>query len=508
MSTVSVADRRRLRRHALRGETTVLMLVLLLFTLAFMTLGFLGKLDCGGPPYDMSGRSAHWPVGKHELLMPCYSDLQFLWIGRDINNHVFPFIHGGIRPDGVLYGGAVEYPVLSGVLMYLGAIGAHTDTQFFVHSAILLAPFGILVTVLLGLLVRWWALLWAATPPLILYAFHNWELPVVATAVGAVALMVYGESVSDRTGRPRIPLRVSGSLAAVILAVGFCLKLYPGLFVLPLAIYVATRGLRRVDLMSVSAVRRGIDVVGAAWVLGAAIVTVVAIQLPFMIAGFDGWKASLTFQGRRKAEVDTNSIWYWGLRHLTGGMTPTYNSIVGVASPTLILLSFAVVIALGVRAWRSGRVFPWIGVSAAMLAGFMLFHKVHSPQYTLWILPFFVLLRVRWQLIAIYLVGDLALDLTIFRLFGIYTSGQPMKWWVMTGVNIGVWSHALVLAILLVAFVRAPARWERATGDDGAPPRDYPTAVATASSGAGDDGFRGGRTASAAPSSTPPAGSS
>ncbi len=90
-----------------------------------------------------------------------------------------------------------------------------------------------------------------------------------------------------------------------------------------------------------------------------------------------------------------------------------------------------------------------------------------------------MLLRVRWQLVAIYLIGDLALDLTIFRLFGIYTSGQPMKWWVMTGVNIGVWSHALVLAILLVAFVRAPVRWERAADDDGAPPRDYPTAVAT-----------------------------
>ncbi len=48
---------------------------------------------------------------------------------------------------------------------------------------------------------------------------------MVATAFGAVALVVYGESISDRTGRPRIPLRVSGSLAAAILAVGFCLKL-------------------------------------------------------------------------------------------------------------------------------------------------------------------------------------------------------------------------------------------------------------------------------------------
>ena len=93
-----------------------------------------------------------------------------------------------------------------------------------------------------------------------------------------------------------------------------------------------------------------------------------------------------------------------------------------------------------------------------MLCGFLLFHKVHSPQYTLWILPFFVLLRVAWPIIALYLLADLSLDLTIFRLFGIYTSGSPMKWWVMGGVQFGVWTHALLLAILVFAFVRAPVR--------------------------------------------------
>ncbi|MCX6471265.1 MAG: hypothetical protein NTW76_18410 [Corynebacteriales bacterium] len=455
MPAMSTSDRWRLRWHAAKGNLAVVLLVLVVLSLVFMWLGYLGKLDCGGAPYFPDGRSKHWPVGKNELLMPCYSDLQFLWVGRDINNHVFPYIHGGITDDGVLYGGVVEYPVLSGLLMYLGAIGAHTDTQFFMHSALILLPFGILVTVLLGLLVRWWALLWAATPPLILYAFHNWELPVVATAVGAVAVMVFGAQTSPRTGAPRLSLRTSSVIASVLLAIGFCLKLYPGLFVLPLAAYVLTRGTPR-DAAALG--RRALDRVGAAWVIGAAVVTVVAIQLPFMIGGFDGWKASLSFQGRRKSDVDTNSVWYWGVRHLTGGMNSTYNSIVGVASPLLILASFAVVIYLGVRVWRSGEAYPWIGVSAAMLAGFMLFHKVHSPQYTLWILPFFVLLRVAWPIIALYLLADLSLDLTIFRLFGIYTSGSPMKWWVMGGVQFGVWTHAVLLAILMVAFVRAPLR--------------------------------------------------
>lgn len=134
--------------------------------------------------------------------------------------------------------------MLSGILMWLGAIGAHTDVDFFRHSAALLAPFGVVITAMLAVLTRWNVLWWAMTPPLILYAFHNWELPVVATAVGAVAVMAWGASIKPSTGERRMSLRTSAILASILLAIGFCLKLYPGFFVLPLAIYVLTGGLR------------------------------------------------------------------------------------------------------------------------------------------------------------------------------------------------------------------------------------------------------------------------
>jgi hypothetical protein len=451
-----------------RGELLLILVLALLVSSLFMWLGYLGKATCGGPPFDESGRSAIWPVGSGEIIMPCYSDLQFLWIGRDINNHVFPYIHGGITDDGVLYGGVVEYPVLSGLLMYLGASGAHTDTEFLTHSAIILVPFGILIVILLALLARWWVLLWAATPPLILYAFHNWELPVVATSVSAIAVMILGARINSRTGKPWLSLRTSALWASFILSIGFCLKIYPGLFVLPLAIFVLTRAMAPVSAESGDKpvrermTRQTLDWAGAAWVVGVAVVTVVAVQLPFMIAGFKGWQASLSFQGKRKAAVDTNTIWYWGVRHLTGSgpddHPSLYNSIVGVASPLLIIASLAVAVWLGVRHWQRGNVFPWIGVSAAMLAGFMLFHKVHSPQYTLWILPFFVLLKVDWRLMVVYLIGDLALDLTIFRMFGYLTRGEPTVWWVDAGVQFGVWSHVLCLPILIYHFVGRPLR--------------------------------------------------
>ncbi|SIS00074.1 hypothetical protein [Williamsia sterculiae] len=443
----TTTDSRRLRAAAGRARLAVVLPVSLLATLATMVVSYLGKAECGGPPFDRFGRSAHFPVGHGGTQwMPCYSDIMYLWVGRDINNHVFPYIHGGIGADGKLFGGVVEYPVLSGLLMYFGASGAHTDSDFLLHSAILLAPFGLAITVLLAVVARWHVLWWAATPPLILYSFHNWELPVAFTVVLAVAVMAWGSSISPRTGERRIPLLPTASLTSVILAVGFCLKLYPGLFILPLAVYVLLHDRARRDWR------------GGFAVLAVGTLTVVAIQVPFMVAGFDGWKASLSFQGKRKSDVDTNSIWYWGLRHFFGGQTPAYNSAVGVLSPIMILAAFALAVYLGYRVHRAGGAYPWIGVSASMLAAFILFHKVHSPQYTLWILPFFVLLRVRWPVIAAYLIGDLILDSTIFRLFGIYVSHSPMKWWVITGVNVGVWIQVALLAMLIVVFVRSPLR--------------------------------------------------
>ncbi|HQV18342.1 MAG TPA: hypothetical protein PLC22_08480 [Gordonia sp. (in: high G+C Gram-positive bacteria)] len=524
-----------------RGETAVIVVVSLLLTSLLMYWSYLVKVKCGGPPFLEGGRSSHWPVGDPDAVVPCYSDLMFLWRGRGIDEHIFPYIHGGINADGKLFGGVVEYPVLSGMLMWLGAIGAHTDTEFFQHSVWLLVPFGLAITVLLALMVRWWVLFWAATPPLVLYSFHNWELPVTATAVGAVAVMAWGAGTSTKTGRRRLSLRTSAILASILLALGFCLKIYPGLFVLPLALYVLTRGegpKGRATLIATESestdVRRGIltpvaeetdarpniltpvaeetdarpniltpvaeetdarpnilipeaeatkergsrrarrpsppdaatsnptrstlDWTGATWTIAAATITVIAVQLPFMILGFDGWKAALSFQGQRKADVDTNSIWYWGLRHFTGGQNSTYNSLVGVLSPLLILAAFALSIHLGRRYYERVGTFPWIGVAASMLAGFMLFHKVHSPQYTLWILPFFVLLQIRWPVIVAYLIADFVLDVTIFRLFGIYTSGSDMKWWVIGGVNFGVWVHAVVLTYLIFTFVKSPPR--------------------------------------------------
>ncbi|MGW4242315.1 glycosyltransferase family 87 protein [Nocardia sp. NPDC004722] len=406
-----------------------------------LLLGYLNKARCAGGAFEESGRSVVFDMIKDSNV--CYSDIQYLWLGRGINEHVFPYLTGGISPDGQLTGGAVEYPVLSGLLMWIGGIDSHTDADFLLHSALLLAPFALLTAYLLARMAGPAALLWAAGPPLVLYAFHNWELPVVATAVAAFYVM---------TVLTKYSLRDRAIAAAVFLAIGFCFKLYPGIFVLPLLIYV---------LIGEHPLReKRFDVRGALMVAATAIGTVVAINLPFALAGYDGWRASITFQQMRQADITTNSIWYWGLRPLyanTRAGEISFQDMVSVASPVLVVASFALACWLGWRRAQLAGLYPWIGVSGAMLCGFLLFHKVHSPQYTLWLIPFLVLLEVPWSLVVTYLMADACIGVGVFRYF--YALGAGHNAAVEQNlVQVGVWGRAALLAVFFFLFIGARAR--------------------------------------------------
>ncbi|MFR9730554.1 glycosyltransferase 87 family protein [Saccharopolyspora sp. MS10] len=429
--------------------TSASLALLCLLTALALAAGYANKARCTGPEFDEWGRSG---PGYQERAYQdvCYSDVQNLWIGRDIDRHVFPYVHGSMDDSGELRGGTVEYPVLSGLLMWLGALPVDTDAGFLAASALLLAPFGLGVAWWLGRLSGRRALLWALSPPLVLYAFHNWDLPAVACAVAAVFAV-------HRAGPP---LRNRAVLAAVLLGLGFAFKVYPGLFVLPLALFVLTGGRGGAALTPGTRY----DVRGALAVLGAAAATVVLVNLPFAVAGFDGWWASFRFQSNRQVDLSTNSVWYWGLRDFAE--VDGFQQAVGVLSPLLVLLSFAVACAVGWRLRERTGTYPWIPVSAAMLCGFLLLHKVHSPQYVLWLLPFFVLLRIRWGWIAAYLLADLAMGIGIFRWLG--EASGINDGFAAQALVLGVWGRAALLVGLFPAFLRARSAVDDDEGGGGA----------------------------------------
>ncbi|MBB3049707.1 hypothetical protein FHS23_000702 [Prauserella isguenensis] len=473
-----------------------------------LVLGLLNKHRCTGPAFDENGRSTP-NYAERNYHDACYSDIQFLWLGRDVDKHVLPYVHGDITAEGQLVGGTLEYPVLTGTLVWAGAAFADTDAEFLLGSAALLAPFGLVTAWMLGRLAGWRALLWALGPPLVLYAFHNWDLAVVAASVAAFFVVQ----------RTRGSLRSRAGWAAVLLGVGTALKLYPGLFVVPLALYVYVES-RRTDGPR-RGVREALRVPLRVPLLAGGVVA--AVNLPFVLAGFDGWWASIEFQGQREADGTSNSIWYWGVRHLFSGDV-AFQQFTDVASPLAVLTALALACGVGWdRAQRDGE-FPLLQVCAAALCGFLLLHKVHSPQYTLWLLPMFVLLRVRWGWIAAYLAADVALGIGIFRWYGDFQQSIA-DGFAAQAVVIGVWGRAALLAGLFVAFLGARAVTDHRPAR--LPPRGYLPFEPPGPGGSGargpasrdSDDDRAGRrrtsvdnpgrtTASRDPDSTPPSGSS
>ena len=455
------------------------MLVTTVLCALTLGLGYANKARCVGPEFDSLGRSGpDYTVRVARDV--CYSDIQQLWIGRDIDRHVFPYLSGGYNPTTEqLYGGAVEYPVLTGMAIYLAAAPSTNDGQFLLWSAVLLAVAGLLSAALLAWLAglrSWW---FALAPPLVLYAFHNWDLfAVCATVVAFWALLRASrplaseptaiERPAPERSAPRPPATrtaagLSGHIgrpgplvvAALALGVGAAFKLYPMMFALPVALWLGTGGWRPAAGSAHPARARWLT--AAAFGAGTAGVFLL-INLPFMVLGWTGWWASFQFQWSRPIDLTTNTIWFWGARPYSDSANLGVQHDLAMAATITTLSALLLVCALGFLRLRRDKVYPWLPVCAAMVCGYLLFNKVHSPQFALWLLPFFVLLGIRAGWILAYFVADAAIGIGFFRWQYLIGSGMPSGSYDALSpqlVLIGVWGRAALLIALTVVFVHA-----------------------------------------------------
>ena len=468
---------------------TAFVLVTTLLCALTLGLGYANKVRCAGPEFDSLGRSG--PDYTVRIARDvCYSDIQQLWIGRDIDRHVFPYLSGGYNPVGEqLYGGALEYPVLTGLAIYLAAAPSSNDGQFLLWSAVLLAVAGLLSAALLAWLAglrSWW---FALAPPLVLYAFHNWDLLAVCATVVACWALLRGsrQPASEQSASEQWPSEQSASeqsaseqsaseqsaaraaaglsgtigrrgslvLAALALGVGAAFKLYPVMFALPVALWLGTGGWRPAAGREHPVRARWLTAV--AFAAGTAGVYLL-INLPFMLLGWTGWWASFQFQWSRPIDLTTNTIWFWGARPYSDSANLGVQHDLAMAATISTLSALLLVCALGLLRLRRGEVYPWLPVSAAMVCGYLLFNKVHSPQFVLWLLPFFALLRIRAGWILAYFVADAAIGIGFFRWQYLIGSGMPSGSYDALSpqlVLIGVWGRAALLIALAVVFLRA-----------------------------------------------------
>jgi hypothetical protein len=240
----------------------------------------------------------------------------------------------------------IEYPVLLGLALWLPTFGPGGPARALVYFTFTYLFLAACLAAALAALFRtpgaapWWL---GATPALAYYAGLNWDLlPIALLAGGALALSA---------GRPA----ASGALAAL----GASAKLFPASFVPPAAALLAA---------GPTCSRLAAFAVG----LFAALL---AVNLPFALARFDGWSWFFRFNAGRGAE---NSLWdALGLR----------------AGPLLEVLSAAPLAAVSLlgavatfRAARGGG----DGARAARLATalslvvWIATNKIWSPQYALY----------------------------------------------------------------------------------------------------------------------------
>ena len=394
--------------EATQERTVVAVIVVCCVALA---LGFLFKARCLPPEAFQRG---------DQYLRLCYNDIQPLFGIRAIATDTFPYVSGEFTADHQLIGGAIEYPVLTGVFMWAAGLLTEDSGGYLRVTALLMAPFGILAAYLLARMAGWRALMFAAAPAIVFYAFHNWDLLSVAATVAGLYAWWRGK-----------PL-----WAAVAFGVGAALKLHPIAFVVPLVI----------ERFFASGTRAALRTAGVGFG------TALLVNLPFMLINFDGWWATYEFHSIRPPNYD--SMWNLAATRFPDVSLfhmPALNLVTAVATvgTGLVVLIYSWDVA------RRTGTYPFLQVCAAFLAAFMLWNKVHSPQYTLWLLPFFVVLNVNVLWWLAYSLIDALVYVGVFRWFFdivyLQLDDTPAK----AAMVWGVWGRAALLAILIVVFMRA-----------------------------------------------------
>jgi len=428
-------------------------------TVILVVASFLWKSRCTGPTFAAPGSS---PVSLDRATGDvCWSDIQLLWGARDLISHAFPYVHGVFVPPSTLTG-AVEYPVLAGVWIWVTSLPAVNDAQFLLINAVTLGICAVIVTVLLVRAVGVRALLWAAVPAMFFYSVYNWDLLSVLVSVVGLTLLLRG---------PRAwSLRARVIVACVLFGIGGDLKLYPILFVLPVVAWL---------LQGAGRERRGRpdreSVVTAIWAIVAGGGTMLVINIPFMLVNFAGWKSAIDFQSYRALTSDTMSTWYLVLRRFGEPSQLVPLTTLNIVTSATVAVGVAALLIIG---WRIGRrigVYPWLAVSTAIIAAYMLLSKVDSPQYIMWLIPLLLLSRIPIPVVLAYYVVDAVLFVTWFKSIHNALHAGPAWWW-QAGFDVASWARVVLLVVVIVLAMRQGLR--RRTVHD-APTDDAPPALSS-----------------------------
>jgi uncharacterized membrane protein len=347
-------------------------------------LGFAQKAPC---------RASYFAENVYPRL--CYTDIAPLYGDRGFDQGALPYVDTGDWEP-------LEYPVLTGAFMTVASWISHLlDSpevpgyiRFFDVNVVLLSVCALIACWFVSRTHRrrpWDAVMLA--PGLVLAAFVNWDLLAVALLAGA--LWAWSKD------RPM--------LAGVLVGLGTAAKLYPLFLVGPLLV-LCLRG-RQMPAFARFAL-------GASW-------TWLLVNLPVMVAAPDGWAAFYSFSRERGASWGSVWLALADLGH------PVPADRLNLVAGGLFVLACVGVAALALAAPVRPRVASLLFL---VVAAFLVTNKVYSPQYVLWLVFLFPLVRPRWRDYLFWLAFETLYFVAV--------------WWHLEGfshpeLEIPTWPHTL-----------------------------------------------------------------
>jgi uncharacterized membrane protein len=346
----------------------------------------------------------------------CYSDIPPLYYGRGLADGEVPYI--GQPADR-----QVEYPVLTGAVMWLTAklvpaSDAPTDRSrwyFDINALGLAIAAAVAVGATAALAGRrpWDAAMFALAPALALAGTINWDLY-------AVALLTLGMLAWARE-RPLA--------AGVLIGLAAATKFYP-LFALGPMLVLCLRAGRMREFWTTFA---------------AAVCAWLAVNVPVMLADFDGW--SKFYRLSRDRGAGFSSIWFV----LSQQGHPVPDGALNVLAGGLFAVACLGVAVLALAAERRPRLPQLIFL---VVAAFLLTNKVYSPQYVLWLIPLVVLARPRWRDFLIWQAGEVVHFVGIWMLLAGYPPGRADRALGADGYGITVMAHVVATLWLCAMILR------------------------------------------------------
>ena len=345
----------------------------------------------------------------------CYTDITALWHDRALGDR-FPYVQAGN-----------EYPVGTGLLMGLTALPVSDDSAYLLVNEVVLSLAALAVALLLYRSVGTRALYFSAAPALVVYGFLNWDLFAIALSVGAVTALLAGRD------------RLSGALAGL----GAAAKVFPALllpgFVLERERAGERRGAGRVAIWA-----------ALAWIV---------INVPFIALRPTRWSQFFRFNSTRA--VDPATLWGLGCTERVSGVCLAPGPV-NLAS--LLLFAGGAAVVWTLRSRREPG-FPRWTFGFALMVLFLLTNKVYSPQYSLWLVPWFALCLPDLRRFLVWSAIDVAAWAATLAYVRQVPGFEGPPFLVVKAL---VLARAIALLWLLAGYVRRPAgdeapsrQWQR-----------------------------------------------